>query len=431
MEQSDKFHKKQGVCEEITPHLTNECVYNSFSRLPKDMWFMIFRKIGMKNTKNMYISCKWLYNYITNNEYFNFLMEHKMMKLFHMFINNMSFTCGKNDQGKNNQMCIYNYGKNIESHFAEYILNKITTEYIQTLHMTRTQAMKANLPNLTSDFIFCEYCDRYHDTITDKITQNQRKIILCNKCKVVTCKWNISKVTSSLNIPGGAVNNARIEMYGKTYCKTYASDFCDDCIDWSQCDCGTQIEDSTKLYCSTKQCYKLECNSWKCYKCIKQEFTPCKCCGLSVCQNCLTETDFAFRKVEKGIPTPVGSNVCKYCISTKIKKCMKCNEHAITNLLWKCKHCTEYYHKSCFDVRTKCSLCKKGQKMPYEHVRKCGGNICENCFEQAIICKKQICSKCSSFFEPNNCLLCERGINSHNKNECLEKRKSHCVNCLV
>ena len=403
----------------------NNHVYKLFSRVPKDMWFLIFRKVGMKNTKNLYISCKWLYNYITKNEYFNFLMEHKLMKLFHMFRNNMTFSCGKNNDGKYNQMSIYVYGKSIESHFAEYILSKVIENHLGP----QSNAIKPSLPKLSSDFVFCEYCDRYHDTITEKMKQVVHKIALCSKCQIVTCKWNISKESASLNNPGGKVDAARIELYGKMNCKTYSSQFCDDCVNWSECECGSKVEDSTRLYCSTKLFHKMECDTWKCYNCFGDSFVECKCCGLYVCKDCLSGIEFSFKKLEKGLQVPVGSFVCKYCITNKIKQCMKCNEHTLTNLLWKCQYCTQYYHKQCFDIRTKCSLCKKGQKMPYEHVRKCGGNTCENCFQQIIIDKKKSCSKCHIFFEVVDCLLCTRGIPTHNKFDCEYLRTVHCSNC--
>lgn len=407
----DKVQDIYGTVPETT--IDNKKTYELFSRVPKDMWFSIFRKIGMKNTKSLYISCKWWHDYITDHEYFNFLMDHKLMKLFHMFRNNTVFPCGKNDDGKNNQMCIYACGTKIENHLVKYILSKVSNEN------------RAGLPDLQADFVFCEYHDRYHDTLAEKIVQNNTKIVLCDKCQLITCKWAVSRVTTTSNPTG----DGRGLYLG--YKTTSIRNFCDDCVTWVICSCGMKLQDSTRLFCASKDCYKMECDNWKCHKCIVA-FLQCRCCGLHVCNDCLVEIDFSFRKVEKGVPTPVGSKVCKFCVQNKIKQCGKCGEKAITNLLWKCQYCTEYYHKKCFDIRTKCSLCKKGKQMPYDHVRKCGGNICENCFDMNVLKKQLTCLNCNTTFLPDTkeCLLCVRGIAGHDKSRCMETRKTLCAKCI-
>lgn len=394
----------------ITPS-ENANVYKMFSKLGKDIWFVIFKKIGMRNTKNLYISCKWLHDYITHQEYFDYLITHKLMKLFHMFRNNLTFGCGKNDEGKNNQMCTYVVAKNIETDFAKYVRDK-------------TYYVKSDL-HVTPDFIYCERCEVYHDpiifNIVPKITTQ-----LCIKCNLITCKWNIE-------------NKANMDEFYKIsetlYKKSRQSKVevnnghCDDCLDLVKCSCGEIILNSFSLFCASNECYKQNCNVWKCHKCVLDFFTQCKCCSLYCCSHCIKEIDFSFMKVEKGILTPIGSKVCNYCIENKIKSCGKCSKAGLTNLLWKCSNCSTYFHKQCFDVRTKCSLCQKGQKMPKEHTRKCGENVCEMCYNLQI--GKQICSVCNSSFEPVDCLICKRNLVGHNQNECLKKRSTECSVCAM
>jgi hypothetical protein len=423
---SDNIQVENGVeCCDENSVVDNSLVYAIFSKLGKDIWFIIFRKVGMKNTKNLYISCKWWHDYITAQGYFDFLITHKLMKLFHMFINNTTFACSKNDQNKNNQMCMYVAAQSIENHFAKYMIDKIRD------HESGFQFMKLNyrpdpFPQLNYDCIYCERCDRYHDSITEKMTQKTGQVHLCKKCNLVTCKWMV--YLNHFEDEAIFLTHQQT-LYKKNYLidkSTEPAGYCDECTQLIKCSCDNVISNSLSLFCASKQCYKQNCNVWKCSKCVKSFFTPCKCCGLSMCSNCLKAIDFSFTKIEKGYPTPIGSEVCNWCIENKIKQCGKCNTRAVTNLLWKCKGCTKYFHKECFDVKTKCSLCKAGQKMPKEHRRKCGENLCESCYENIASHK---CKTCLVPFQQGDCVLCERNISSHNKEECAKLRNNYCSTC--
>lgn len=367
----------------------------------------------MKNTKNLYISCKWFYDYITNCEYFSNLMEHKLLNLTRMFKNNTSFPCSQNEFGKNNQMCMYVCGQKIENYFAQYILTKI--ENLKDLNVKE-------LPNVCPDFIFCEYCDRYHDTIKERIDKKTLNLKFCPKCFLFTCNWN-----SHSNDDNTDVN------YWKFYYKMGperlpSKEYCGSCneIESEKCTCGENVLKTKQFFCSSKECWKLQCDYWRCVKCFESSTTRCACCTLHFCNECITQNLHPFTKVE-GLIIPIGSKVCKHCISSKIKQCKKCNLWATGNILWECKLCSGPFHKQCFDNRTKCTLCKSGTKMPLEHVRKCGENICENCFVQEY--KK--CTFCDKKYEKYDCLLCLRDIkHERDKIACNAMRNLFCKQCL-